>query len=78
MAPAAEPERDARTLFIRNLAPDVDEAALEEAFADIGPVRHACLVRTPGEQAHRGFGFVKYAIEEDAQRAQGVAAGYAF
>jgi nucleolar protein 4 len=68
--PAAEPEKDARSLFIRNIAYGVDEAALEEVFADVGPVRQAFLVRAKGEQKHRGFGFVQYAIQEDAQRAQ--------
>lgn len=60
---------DARTVFVRNLAFDVDQAQLEQAFADIGPVRSAFLVTHKGQQRHKGIAFVQYAIPEDADRA---------
>ncbi len=64
-----EEEHDARTIFVRNLAFDVDQAQLEQAFADIGPVRSAFLVTQKGQQRHKGIAFVQYAIPEDADRA---------
>jgi RNA recognition motif-containing protein len=64
-----EEEKDARTLFVRNVSFDVDESKLEEVFSDVGPVRQCFLVRNKGEQRHRGFGFVQYSIPEDAERA---------
>lgn len=62
-------EKDARTVFVRNVSFDVDESKLEETFSDIGPVRQCFLVKTKGQQRHRGFGFVQYALPEDADRA---------
>lgn len=62
-------EHDARTVFVRNIAFDVDQALLEQTFADIGPVRSAFLVTQKGQQRHKGIAFVQYAIPEDADRA---------
>ena len=64
-----EADKDARTVFVRNINFGIDEAKLEDRFADIGPVRQCFLVRNRGEEQHRGFGFVQYAIPEDADRA---------
>lgn len=73
MAPApterGEQEQDARTVFVRNVAFDVTDGGLEEVFGDVGPVRQCFLVKSKGEAKHRGFGFVQFAIPEDAQRA---------
>ncbi|WIA36043.1 hypothetical protein OEZ86_007402 [Tetradesmus obliquus] len=64
-------EKDARTLFVRNVAFSVDSAGLEQVFADIGPVRQCFLVTQKGAEGtkHRGIAFVQFAIPEDAQRA---------
>jgi nucleolar protein 4 len=64
-----ETDKDARTVFVRNINFGIDEAKLEDRFGDIGPVRQCFLVRNRGEEQHRGFGFVQYAIPEDADRA---------
>jgi nucleolar protein 4 len=46
---------DARTLFVRNVAFDVDAAQLEEVFADVGPVRQCFLVTAkPGQPGGGG------------------------
>jgi nucleolar protein 4 len=72
---------DARTLFVRNVAYDVDAALLEEVFTEIGPVRQCFLVTdkqqsaaaaaaaAPGQSRHKGIAFVQFAIPEDAERA---------
>jgi nucleolar protein 4 len=69
--PEGEAEKDARTVFVRNVAFTVDSAGLEQVFADIGPVRQCFLVTQKGVEGtkHRGIAFVQFAIPEDAQRA---------
>jgi nucleolar protein 4 len=69
--PDGEAEKDARTVFVRNVAFSVDSAVLEQVFADIGPVRQCFLVTQKGVEGtkHRGIAFVQFAIPEDAQRA---------
>jgi len=74
------PQTDARTLFVRNVAFDVDSGQLEEVFTDIGPVRQCFLVTDKQQQQqqqpaaaqqkrHKGIAFVQFAIPEDAERA---------
>ena len=70
---------DPRTVFVRGLAPEVDDQKLTERFSDVGPVKRAFLVRQGKDGPHRGFGFVQFALQEDAERAvaelQGVELG---
>ncbi len=56
---------------MRNLAPEVTGDDLSEHFAAVGPVKRAFLAYPKGATSgvHRGFGFVLYALEADAQRA---------
>ncbi len=58
-------------LYVRNLAPEVTGDDLSEHFAAVGPVKRAFLAYPKGATSgvHRGFGFVLYALEADAQRA---------
>lgn len=62
-------EEDRRTVFVRGLSHAVGDEQLSEAFSAIGPVKHAFLVKRKGNEKHKGFGFVQFALEEDAQRA---------
>lgn len=62
-------EKDNRTVFVRGISFDVDEKPLEEAFSEIGPVKQCFIVREKGAKKHKGFGFVQFAIPEDAERA---------
>ena len=48
---------------------DSTDESLEAHFGDVGPVRRAYLVRDRKTQATRGFGFVSFALAEDAERA---------
>ena len=58
-------------LYVRNLAPEVTSDDLSEHFAAVGPVQRAFLAYPKGATSgvHRGFGFVLFALEADAQRA---------
>lgn len=62
-------QKDARTVFVRGISFDIEKEPLEELFSDIGPVKSCFIVRNKGEEKHKGFGFVQYAIQEDAARA---------
>ena len=79
--PSASPStsttaQDARTVFVRGLDAAVTDEILSSTFSAIGPVKHAFLVKkraAPGaiqlSTHHKGFGFVQFALEEDAVRA---------
>lgn len=61
---------DPRTVFVRGVDASMSDAQLQELFGEVGPVKHAFLVRKGGKDgAHRGFGFVQFAVTEDAERA---------
>lgn len=62
------------TLFVRNIPYDATNQELEEFFSDLGPIRSCFVVtdNTPeetGKVQNKGFGYVHYALAEDAQRA---------
>ena len=60
---------DPRTVFVRGIDAAVDDAKLQEFFSEVGPVKKAFLVRGAKGGAHKGFGFVQFAVQEDAARA---------
>jgi len=62
-----EENDDVGTIFVRGLASSVDDEKLLNRFSDVGPVRSAFVVRTGAGGESKGFGFVKFAIESDAQ-----------
>ena len=68
---AEDADKDPRTVFIRGVSFDAVEKDLEAAFSEVGPVKQCFLVRVKGQPKHRGFGFVQYALPEDAERAVG-------
>lgn len=63
------PDVDPQTVFVRGISFDVGDTELSEAFSAIGPVRHAFVVKDGRDQRHKGYGFVHYALQEDAERA---------
>lgn len=56
------------TLFVRNIPFGVDKDSLQTFFVDFGPLQTCFLVskREPGESTHAGYGFVQFALKEDA------------
>ena len=61
--------KDARSVFVRNIGYDVDDESLQAAFEDVGPVRKCFIIKEKGAKKHKGFGFVEFALPEDAERA---------
>ena len=66
-------EEDRRTVFVRGLDVSVDDDVLIETCSSIGPVKHGFTVKKKVDgvrgDKHKGFGFVQFALEEDAVRA---------
>ncbi|XP_019634538.1 PREDICTED: RNA-binding protein 28-like [Branchiostoma belcheri] len=64
-------EKSSRTLFVRNLPFTATNGTLEEIFSDAGPIKECFVVREPGvTDKCRGFGFVTFALREDAVKAR--------
>ncbi|KAI1659895.1 hypothetical protein F4813DRAFT_387384 [Daldinia decipiens] len=56
-------------LFIGGLAWHTEDATLRQKFEEFGPVEEAVVVKDRDTGRSRGFGFVRYVNEEDAQKA---------
>ena len=62
------------TVFVRGLPHDTTDEQLLEKFTDVGPVKHAYCLRDKVTQ-RVNYGFVKFAITEDAQVASDTLSG---
>lgn len=56
-------------LFVRSLSYEIDDKALENIFSSVGKVVSAKVIRTPGTEQSKGFGFVEMSTAEEAKRA---------
>ncbi|KAJ5085958.1 hypothetical protein N7532_010729 [Penicillium argentinense] len=56
-------------IFVGGLAWATDETSLRHAFEPYGEVQETNVVREPETGRSRGFGFVKFYHEQDAERA---------
>ena len=57
-------------LYVGNLSFDTTDQDLEQAFAEHGEVTSAVVVKDRDTNRSRGFGFVEFAQEADAQKAK--------
>lgn len=56
-------------IFVGNLAPDVSDQELEDAFAKHGKVRTTKIIRDMFTQQSKGFGFVEMNDKNEANSA---------
>ncbi len=56
-------------LYVGGLSWDTDNAGLEKAFAEFGNVEEAKVITDRDTGRSRGFGFVTFAEEADAEKA---------
>lgn len=62
-------------LYVGNLSFDTNDQELEQAFSAHGEVTSAVVVKDRDTDRSRGFGFVEFAQEADAQTAKGAMDG---
>lgn len=58
------------SLLVRNIAPDITTADLQNAFGRIGVIRDVYVPRDFHSQQPRGFAFIEYATPEQAREAK--------
>ncbi|EDO39223.1 predicted protein, partial [Nematostella vectensis] len=59
------------TIFVRNLPYNITDAEFKSAFEEIGPLKRGFIVKDKDNQNRcRGFGYVTFALEEDALKAK--------
>jgi len=59
----------ATNLFVGNLPYSMDDAQLNDAFAQAGTVASAKVIKDKYSGRSRGFGFVEMASDEEAKKA---------
>lgn len=59
----------AKRLFVGSLSYDVTQSQLEELFSGIGKVESATLITDKFSGRSKGFGFVEYSTDEEADKA---------
>jgi cold-inducible RNA-binding protein len=60
----------AKKLYVGNLAFNMTDRELEEAFAEFGEILSATVVKDRISGRSKGFGFVEFANDEDADKAR--------
>lgn len=62
-------QRNPRMIFVGNLPSEADYKVIESAFIPFGDIRSINIVTDPITQEKRGFAFVEYDEESDAEHA---------
>jgi len=57
-------------LYVGNLSFDTTDQGLEQSFSEYGELVSATVVRDRNTDRSRGFGFVEFSQEADAQKAK--------
>ena len=57
-------------LYVGNLSFDTTDQELEQAFSEYGEVASATIIKDRDTDRSKGFGFVEFAQEADAQKAK--------
>jgi RNA recognition motif-containing protein len=57
-------------LYVGNLSFDVGDAELEQAFSEYGEIASATVIKDRDSNRSKGFGFVEFVQEADAQKAK--------
>jgi len=60
----------AKKLYVGNLKFDMTDQELEEAFAKFGEIASATIVKDRASGRSKGFGFVEFVNDEDADKAR--------
>jgi len=56
-------------LFVKNIHPDINEAALESLFAVYGEILSTKIIYDRADWSSKGFGFVEFEKKADALKA---------
>ena len=59
----------AKKLFVGGISYNTSEEALKAAFEEAGPVASAVIITERDTGRSKGFGFVEYDSDEDAEKA---------
>jgi RNA recognition motif-containing protein len=59
----------AKKVYVGNLPYEITDEQLKEKFSEIGPVESANIIMDKFSGRSKGFGFVEYTSDDDAQKA---------
>jgi len=59
----------AKKLYVGNLVFSINDEELEKAFAEFGEILSAIVIKDRVSGRSKGFGFVEFANDEDADKA---------
>lgn len=62
-------------IFVGDLAPDIDQQTLRDAFAPYGEISDAKIMKDPHTLVHKGYGFISFVNKADAETAIGAMNG---
>lgn len=62
-------------IFVGDLAPDIDQQTLREAFAPYGEISDTKIMKDPHTLVHKGYGFISFVNKSDAETAIGAMNG---
>ena len=64
-----------RKLYVGNLSFDTTDQTLQDTFSTYGEVTSATVIKDRDTSRSKGFGFVEFAQDADAQKAKGAMDG---